>query len=302
MRSGGAWHSTFLCAVSAVLFGGCGAPAPPQPEGVWLLPPELREVSGITALDGRTVACVQDELGIVFLYDLERRVIAGQLPFGPRGDYEAITRAGDDWWVLRSDGLLLHLRWTGSSLVLQGEHPLPLPYADFEGLCLDPAHDRLLVAPKDRPRGDKEQRDLRRVYAFDLRTRELLAEPVLQLDLVDLAAQAEQLGTPLPVRETAKGKERIALKLLCSEIAVDPSRDEILLLSGVDRALVRVDRGGRLRAVQFFPADELPQPEGLAFLPDGRLLIASEGPDGPGRLRLLQPPPEGAAAGGTTAR
>jgi uncharacterized protein YjiK len=61
-------------------------------------------------------------------------------------------------------------------------------------------------------------------------------------------------------------------------------------LSAVDRVLLRVDREGTLRAGQRFDASELPQPEGLACLPDGRLLVASEGDGGPGRVRVVPMP------------
>jgi uncharacterized protein YjiK len=173
---------------------------------------------------------------------------------------------------------------------LQAEHD------DWEGLCFDRERGRLLALPKDRPgkgKGkdkDKEQRDQRPVFAVDASTGAMEPRPVLVLDVNALVEQAQARGLDLPSRKTPKGKTRVALKLLGSEILPIPGSDELLLLSAVDRALVRVDRAGRLLGIRFFDEEELPKPEGIAWLPDGRLLVASEGEDGPGVVRVVTAP------------
>ena len=40
------------------------------PDKVYSLPATLYEVSGITEIDASTIACVQDENGIVFIHDI----------------------------------------------------------------------------------------------------------------------------------------------------------------------------------------------------------------------------------------
>ena len=64
-----------------------------------------------------------------------------------------------------------------------------------------------------------------------------------------------------------------------SAIALHPHRDELWVLSAATRALAVVSLDGALRAAYPLPRDPLYQPEGLAFLPNGDLLIASEGVD-----------------------
>lgn len=55
------------------------------------LPKVLHEISGLTDIDDHTIACVQDEEGLVFIYDLRKNEIKHQFAFGQPGDYEGIT-------------------------------------------------------------------------------------------------------------------------------------------------------------------------------------------------------------------
>ena len=54
---------------------------------------------------------------------------------------------------------------------------------------------------------------------------------------------------------------------------------DLLLLSPKDHLLLRLDRSGDVVATQGLDMQLLPQPEAMALLPDGRLLIGSEGRD-----------------------
>ena len=279
---------------SVLALGGlvaCGPAIDDLSDGTLFLPPELREVSAITALDERTLACVQDEQGALFLVDLMGQDPPRVAAFGDPGDSEGLARVGDDYWVLRSDGLLLRLRSRGDGgLEMAGPYRLPTEHEDWEGLCFD--HDRgvLLVLPKDRAGKGKDERDHRFVFAFDPSTCLMQPRPLLELDVQALLEQAEERGLALPTRTTPKGKPKRSLKLLGSEILAIPGTGELLLLSATDRALVRVDREGRLLGVRHFDEGDLPQPEGMAWLPDGRLLVASEGTDGPGVVHVVVPP------------
>src|SRR5262245_58202966 len=96
--------------------GACSAAVDDLADGVMALPPQLREVSAIVAVDERTVACVQDEVGALFFVDLRGELPLRMAPFAERGDYEGLARVGDDFWVLRSDGFLMRLQRQGSDL------------------------------------------------------------------------------------------------------------------------------------------------------------------------------------------
>lgn len=251
-----------------------------------VLPEALREVSAICAADAHTLACVQDEAGALFFVDLRGQSPPRSVRFGPSGDYEGLARVGDDYWVLRSDGVLLHVAARGQALHVAATHRLELGHQNYEGLCHDPELGALLVLPKDPAGAGKRERDRRCVYAFDLLTRRARAEPAVAFTVKELVDQASARGIELPSRTDRKGAERVDLKLRGSEILCVPGSADLLLLSAVDRAVLRIDRGGKLVAGRLLDADVLPQPEGMAFLPDGRFLVASEGD--PGRICVVE--------------
>lgn len=265
-----------------------------KPASVAALPKALREISGMVALDDERVACVQDEKGNLY----EARVCDGELlrkcAWLPDGDYEAVARIDDAWHFARSDGALLVVRDQGDAKPDVEEIVLKLPQKDLEALALDPATAdrgaRLLLAGKEPPEGDKQDRDLRYVLAFDPARKELAAEPAWTLSRKAIRAQVAEW---MRQQEAADGKTANAgdtkvqtpkLGLHVSEIAVQPSTGFLWVLSGPDRALFAVDRDGTLRAFVTFDASLLPQPEALAFLPCGDLVVASEGKDRPGAL------------------
>src|SRR5688572_7058825 len=103
------------------------------PTRVDTLPRELEEASGLTDVSNTEVAIVQDELGVIFVYDLKTRGITKKVPFGPPGDYEGLTRLGDSMFVLASDGTLITVsHWRGTPRV--DRRSLDLPTSDNEGL------------------------------------------------------------------------------------------------------------------------------------------------------------------------
>jgi hypothetical protein len=286
--AGGAVVSRWLQAATfAIAAGcsGCGAPVAQDPD-LLVLGPELHEISGIVAL-GDEAVCVQDEVGVLFTIGLADGRVRARRAFGRPGDYEGIAHAGDSWFVLRSDGVLIELRPDGDRLREQQSVKLPWPHAEWESVAHDPEGNRLVLAPKSLDVKGKEARDLRPLYAFDLATRTAAAKPFLTLSVARIAEQAAKLGFEVPIKTTARGKERLDLQLLWSDIAVSPTGD-FALVAAVDHAVLIVDRKGDVRSLRFLNEKTLPQPEGLSFLPDGRLLVASEGVTGNAAIRTLR--------------
>ncbi len=256
-------------------------------DGVMALPDALREVSGIAPAGGSTVACVQDERGALHFVDVATGA-SRAVPFGPPGDYEGLARVGSEWWVLRSDGWLARVVERGDGLAIASTVALPAGHREWEALCADPERSRLLVVPK---RGSPAAGGARRrpLYAIALPAGALEPEPVAALERDDVAARAGQLGLALPTRN-ARGIERVRLQLACSELLIVPGTGELLLLSAADGLLLRFDGAGRLLAGTRLDRALLPQPEAMAWLPDGRLVLATEGRGGSARLVVVTPP------------
>ena len=250
----------------------------------FVLPEDLREISAIAAADDHTLACVQDEKGALFFFDLDQGRLVRRAKFGPKGDYEGLAKVGDDYWVLRSDGVLLRLVAHGDAYEIAETLATGLPVEEFEGLAVDRAANRLVLAPKSTAK-ETEEREFRPLFALDLATRQAAKEPLITLHLDEVLDAARLQGIAVPTRLSKRGKEKPLVRLFFAEAAVHPETGDLWLLSAGDRALLVVDRNGQFRGMHFFPAEEMPQPEAATFLPNGHRVLGSEGAGGPAVVR-----------------
>lgn len=265
-------------------------PADDLSDGVLELPSVLREVSGLCVVDARTVACVQDEVGALFFVDIQGELPVRAVPFGEAADWEGVARVGDAYFVLRSDGYVGRVVSQGGAYRIVASTMLPAGPREWESLCHDEVRGCLLAMPKQGLADGKQARDERAIYAIDVATLEVREEPVLVLSRRGLIDEARARGIALPTRTTERGKVRVDFTFVCSELLAMPVTGEFLVLIARDGAIARLDAAGRLLAVSLIDRDVLPQAEGLALLPDGRLLVASEGVDGPGRFAVVPMP------------
>ncbi len=251
-----------------------------HPARQYTLPDELLEISGITDVDVNTIACLQDEAAMLYFIDLVSGSITRRLNFGVPGDYEGLTRVGELYFALRSDGLINRLRLRDGAIELLDTFRLAIPNHNIEGLGYDEAQDRVLVSPKDFAKGDKATRDERVIHAFDPVTGKMSAEPALRFSVSGIIAQAEAMGVQLPMRKTDNGRELPALKLRLSSVAVHPRTEHYYLLSAVDHVLLVLDRNARLVSLNVLDPLAFAKPEGITFLLSGDMLISNEGKDG----------------------
>jgi hypothetical protein len=246
-----------------------------RPDRRLSLPTVLNEVSDIAVLSASEVACVQDERGSVYVYDIELRRITREVRFANKGDYEGLAATDAGLFVLRSDGTLYHL----STLSHHPEvktYQLHLPTHDNEGLCYDAGRDRLLIAPKSHE-PTVEAKDETLVFAFDLKSMQLQADPALILNVKAIRQFAKRHELPVPRRRKKNGERmHTALKLVPSAIAVHPVTGDIFVLSSIGHVLVSSDITGNITGYAMLDADLFRQPEGIAFLPNGDMLIANE--------------------------
>lgn len=226
-------------------------------DSTYHLPELLREVSGIAISGPGMVLCVQDELGVVFEYDLVNDSISKAHRFTNVGDFEDIAVQGNVITVLRSDGKLYQLdRRTG---VLLKELMYPLPSLNYEGLFH--RGDDLYLLCKEAPvTGPANARPIHRMRNNG----------------------APELWRTLDTEEVSRVFNKSFLELAHhsvrfhpSALAIHPITGELYVLSASDRLLAIY--GDTLRAVVPLPAERYYKPEGLAFYPNGDLLISNEG-------------------------
>jgi uncharacterized protein YjiK len=232
-------------------------------EQAWELPAVLTEVSGTAWYDTDKIAAVQDESGIIFIYDLRTKKISREIHFAGKGDYEGIAVKDNSFYVLRSDGTIIEVDDSGKS----SEHKTHLTIKnDTEGLFLDRKSNRLLVALKA---ADAAHPGKKNIYAFDLGSKKLSDQPVISIDANDPA-----LG----------GKSKKDDKLQPSDIAVHPSTGDVYVTDGANPALLVISSDGKIKERYTLDRSLFPQPEGITFAPGGTLYISSEGVKGNGKI------------------
>ncbi len=229
-----------------------------QPVATFEMPESLREISALTVLDADHVAAVQDEEGSLYIIEIATGRVSGVVPFGPAGDYEGVELADGRLFVLRADGAVLELAsWTAGSETTATvyETGLGARACDTEGLGYDAARGQLLISCKEEANGRNA------VHGFSLATNALVGAPVFQLD---------PAGIP--------GSKKLAP----SALAVHPITGHTVVISSKRDALIAIDASGAVVGTWDLKPANLPQPEGLTFLPNGDALVASEGKDGAG--------------------
>jgi hypothetical protein len=248
-----------------------------KPDASYVLPESLHEISGLSIIDSASVCCVQDENGILFIYDVNKKKMVSQVPFGPNGDYEGIARVDSNMYVLRSDGLLYEIRDFMGNNPETFSYDTGVPVSNNEGLCYDRGAHRLLIGCKSKLEG-RENRDRRLVYAFDLDKKELAHTPLFDFRVSAVMDFARAHNVALPVRVTKKGKERVVrIRLSTSEIAIHPVTRELYVLSAADKMLFIFDPAGKLVHLEQLDPLLFNKPEGIAFYSNGDMLISNEG-------------------------
>lgn len=238
-----------------------------KPDAQWELPSELREVSGIALLPSGKMACVQDEKGSIYIYNLEQRKLEEELPFGSSGDYEGIAVNGATAYVLRSDGTVVEVRDFRKPNLKVIEHASVLaPGQNTEGLAFDKANNRLLVACKGH---DKRLGQHKGIYALNLSDGTYTPEPVIKIPM----AQEVLLQKSGKRKKNQSGYEL----LQPSSLEVNPVTGDYLLLDAVNYRIMVVDGEGLITRAATLNKDYLRQAEGLAFSSTGEMYIASEG-------------------------
>lgn len=247
-----------------------------EPDALMSLPDTLREISGITMIDDNTVGCIQDENGILFLYDLETDEIARQIPFAPNGDYEGLACVEDDMYILRSDGLLYYLRnYAGKNSRLDS-FQTHIPAANNEGLCYDKKNNRLLIASK--VASSRETKTRRMVHGFDLKTKTLLPDPVFTFDVHDIKQFARQHNIQLPEKVRKKDLQpEPFVRFKPSAVCLHPKTGSLFMLSAADHMLFVFDENGRMEQMEVLDKELFNKAEGICFLNDATLLISNEG-------------------------
>jgi uncharacterized protein YjiK len=246
------------------------------PNTTILLPELLHEVSGLTVVDEKTLACVQDENGILFLYDIPSKSIKKTIDFHGDGDYEGIAPVGKDMYILRSDGLLFCIENYQSSNFKLDSIQTNIPTLDNEGLCYDKKNRQLLIGAKSKPGKGPEYKYIRAIYGFDLETNRLSEAPVFSLNVQEILQFAKNNNISMHTREGKTGKEP-NLKIKISGVFIHPKSKDIYVLSAADFYLFVLDPLGKLKMIHPLNRELFNKAEGIAIQKNGTIFISNEG-------------------------
>jgi len=236
----------------------------------WEMPKQLLEISDLSYIDDKRIACVQDELGTIFIYNIVSSSVEKEIPFGAMGDYEGLAVVGETVWVLRSDGKLFEVNNINAAKPIVKEYKTQLTIKqNSEGLCYDKKNNRLLIAIKGAEPGTENYKG---IYAFDLSSKKMDQQPVFKIDLLNKAFETN-----------GSGKKKKA-SMNPSAIPIHPLNGDIYITDGRDPKLLIMDAAGAIKKLYQLNTSEFAQPEGITFNLAGDLFISNEGTKRPGNI------------------
>ncbi|GEQ85707.1 hypothetical protein ULMS_12150 [Patiriisocius marinistellae] len=234
----------------------------------WNLPKDLNEISGIAWLPDGNIASVQDEDGIIFIYNLDSNKIIEEIEFEGSGDYEGITIKDNDAYVLRSDGTIYEVsNFRSKNKTVKSFKTDFSSKNNVESLALNSKTNSLIIAPKDRDKSDS----FKGLYEIPINSKAMNASPSIKINMTDEAFKNYQ-------------KKKVYKTFSPSDVAIHPKNGKYYVLEGKNPKLVILDKKGTIEKVYELNKKHFAQPEGITFSPDGVLYISNESGDGPATI------------------
>ena len=230
-----------------------------NPTESMILPESLKEISGLSFYKENQLACVNDEKGSVFIYDLRKNEVTEQIEIGKDGDYEGIEVVGDEIFIMKSNGKIKGFKVNGGE-----ERKIDCTHEDvkeYEGLSYNPTTKSLLLVTKELK---KDKNNQKVIYAYHL--------------------EKETLAKYMTISEDMTGGSKGKKAFAPSGIAVHPLTGELYIISSQGKKLLILSAVGEKLALVALDENLFRQPEGICFMPNGDLYISSEGEKGDGYI------------------
>ena len=246
------------------------APDKALPIAMWIMPPLLREISGLALTSRGTVLTHDDNSGRVSEIDPKTGILVRSFSLlgNQKEDFEAITIAGNDIYLLASDGKLFRFR-EGAD----GQQVSFIMFdtglgkqCEFESLAYEADSTRLLM-PCKRSLGKEAPKDLM-IYRLPLPLkRETIT--AMQVPLNDVAG-------------SNKWKN-----FRPSDMTIDPFTKNYVIIASHEKGLLVLTPDGDVVRSELLPGDHQ-QPEGVAISKDSILMISDEANVKPAAITLYK--------------
>src|SRR5215203_1192147 len=267
----GLWVLILVYAVT--LHSGCKEHGSESPEGYDLNKPRqmqlgkvLNEISGLYYNgEDHNLLAISDSKEKVFQIGLKSKKlkdVTGKV-VAPDSDLEDLVKIGDTLYLLSSWGEIKQIAMgskdsTGLKsydLNLQGQN-------DFETLYYDPSAKGLILICKTC--AHEKGHGIRTAFRFDLQTKTFDSTAFFTIKKKD-------------VEDILKDKDA---KIDPSGAAINPINKRLYILSSAGNLVIITDTRGKVIGVYKLNPDKFPQPEGIAFAPNGDMYISNEGKNG----------------------
>lgn len=254
------------------------------------LPSDLKEISGISFLSDDVVLAIQDELGVLYQYNLKDKKIIKQLEFGKPDDYEDLVRVNNDVYIVISNGTIIQIKnFQAANPEIKKYKTALTKENDIEGLTYEPKKNRLLLAAK--ANGMDSDENTKEIYAFDLASMQLISTPAysIRLDEIESYFKGDALVESSKKFLKALGNRNIDKVFKSSAITVNPQSNQIFVLSSINNLIAVLTPEGKLDKIIQFEGKAHKQPEGLAFTEGRKLFVSNEaGKKGKGNIIELE--------------
>jgi uncharacterized protein YjiK len=234
-------------------------PTKALPVAMWIMPPELREISGLALTSRGTVLTHDDNVGRVYEIDPKTGILLKgfSLQGGVRGDFEAITIAGSDVYLLQSKGKIYKFKegpdggqvpWTAYNTGLGKE-------CEFESMAFEADSSRLILVCKK--------------FLTKSAPKELL---IYRLPL-PLGDPSKTTTLKVPIRDVIGSNPW--KNFHPSDMNIDPVTKNYVIVASKEKGLVVITPDGEVVRSQPLPDDHR-QAEGVAITQDSLLLVSDE--------------------------
>ena len=241
-----------------------------MPLAMWIMTPQLREISGLALTSRGTVLTHDDNSGRVSEIDPKTGILlkAFSLVGNQKEDFEAIAIAGNDIYLMASDGKLFRFREgaDGQQVQFMLFDTGLRKQCEFESLTYEADSTRLLMACK-RQLDKQAPKDLV-IYRMPL--------PLNRATFTVLRVPLQQ------VIGSNKWKN-----FRPSDMTIDPFTRNYVIIASHEKGLLILTPDGDVVRSEPLPGDHR-QPEGVAITKDSILLISDEANVKPAAITLYK--------------
>jgi uncharacterized protein YjiK len=240
------------------------------PLAMWIMPAQLREISGLALTSRGTVFAHDDNSGRVSEIDPKTGILVKSFSLlgNQKEDFEAIAIAGNDIYLMASDGKLFRFREgaDGQQVQFMMFNTGLGKQCEFESLAYEADNTRLVMVCK-RTLDKEAPKDLV-IYRLPL--------PLNRATITALR---------VPLKEVVGSNKWKNFRP--SDITVDPTTRNYVIVASHEQGLLVVTPDGDVVRSEPLPGDHQ-QAEGVAITNDGILIVSDEATHKPAAITLYR--------------